>query len=134
MSLQDPVVKVGNWSKYLHIKPRKCPGWCLFFTFLLAMVACTCAAQKTPLLAPDGMERLDDLNFDNLNTRDELPHQSVYGFTQDTTGFMWIATYGGLSRFDGYRLINYTHDPARPESLRDNNIRVLLPQSTVISG
>src|SRR5436190_23415053 len=70
---------------------------------------------------------LADLSFDNLGAREGLPHDSVYAFTQDSAGYLWIATFGGLARFDGYRMRAYTHDPNNPASIPDNNIRVLLP-------
>jgi signal transduction histidine kinase/ligand-binding sensor domain-containing protein len=34
-------------------------------------------------------------------TDDGLPHNSVGGVLQDSTGFLWLATLGGLARFDG---------------------------------
>jgi len=72
---------------------------------------------------------LADLNFEVMGTAQGLPHDSVYGFAQDSRGFLWIATFGGLSRYDGYRLRNYTHDSHNPASLPDNNIRLLLPRA-----
>jgi signal transduction histidine kinase/ligand-binding sensor domain-containing protein len=34
-------------------------------------------------------------------TDDGLPHNSASGVLQDSAGFMWLATVGGLARFDG---------------------------------
>ena len=34
-------------------------------------------------------------------TDDGLPHNSVSRVLQDSTGFLWLATLGGLARFDG---------------------------------
>jgi diguanylate cyclase (GGDEF)-like protein len=67
------------------------------------------------------------MNFEVMGAKQGLPHDSVYGITQDTRGFLWIATFGGLSRYDGYQLRNYVHDEHDPSSLPDNNIRVILP-------
>lgn len=36
-------------------------------------------------------------------TDDGLPHNTVTGLLQDDRGYIWIATAGGLSRFDGQR-------------------------------
>lgn len=38
---------------------------------------------------------------------DGLPHNSVKRIFQDKKGFLWIATWEGLSRFDGYSFKNY---------------------------
>ncbi|HEY4354728.1 MAG TPA: diguanylate cyclase [Acidobacteriaceae bacterium] len=79
--------------------------------------------------APPGeaLANLADLNFEVLGAKQGLPHDSVYGFAQDKRGFLWIATFGGLSRFDGYRLHNYIHNEQDTSSLPDNNTRLLLP-------
>ena len=67
------------------------------------------------------------MNFTVMRTQQGLPHDSVYAFTQDTFGYIWIATFGGLTRYDGVHLRNYIHDTRDPHSLPDNNVRVLLP-------
>jgi diguanylate cyclase (GGDEF)-like protein len=69
---------------------------------------------------------LADLSFDGPDVKQGLPHNSVYDFAQDSRGLMWIATFGGLARYDGYRLRTYLHDASDPSSLPDNNVRLLL--------
>lgn len=46
----------------------------------------------------------------NYQTDDGLPHNNVRAITADTTGFLWIATWDGLSRFDGHEFKNYFHN------------------------
>jgi diguanylate cyclase (GGDEF)-like protein len=92
-----------------------------------ALQCATVTAQTDFTLSAQTLESVSDLDFGSLNTRDTLPHQSIYGFTQDTRGFVWIATYGGLSRFDGSHLHTYTHDSKAPNSLPNNSVRALLP-------
>src|SRR5687767_1830498 len=46
----------------------------------------------------------------------------VGGITQDTNGYMWIATSGGLYRHDGYRFRLYANDPANPGSLASSRL------------
>ena len=36
-----------------------------------------------------------------------MPNNLVKGITQDLTGFIWIATDGGISRFDGKNFVNF---------------------------
>ena len=43
-----------------------------------------------------------DINFKHLNTEKGLPSNITYSLTQDSTGFIWIASSDGLARFDGY--------------------------------
>ncbi len=57
------------------------------------------------LLAQDGFA------ITEFSTRDGLPHNNVKHIAQDSTGFLWLATWDGLSRFDGYEFRNYYHNP-----------------------
>lgn len=45
-----------------------------------------------------------------LNKKVGLPSQSVYHLHQDKTGFIWFASDVGLTRFDGFRFVNYYSD------------------------
>lgn len=44
-----------------------------------------------------------------LTDEDGLPDMEIYGLYQDTKGYMWIATDGGLCRYDGKNITTYTH-------------------------
>jgi ligand-binding sensor domain-containing protein len=50
----------------------------------------------------------------------------VQDILQDSIGFMWFATQGGLHRFDGQNFISYNHDPNDPNSLLSNYIEDIL--------
>lgn len=39
--------------------------------------------------------------FDHVTTKDGLPSNTIYCTLQDRTGFMWVGTRDGLSRYDG---------------------------------
>ncbi len=52
-----------------------------------------------------------------LTTENGLPHNHVQSITQDSTGFLWVATWDGLCRYDGYEFRNYFHNPADSTSL-----------------
>jgi diguanylate cyclase (GGDEF)-like protein len=98
--------------------------------FVAATAQQTSQASRPPLTATapgDKLAQLADLNFDLMGAKQGLPHDSVYAFAQDTRGFLWIASFGGLSRYDGYTLHNFVHSEHDPSSLPDNNIRVVLP-------
>jgi ligand-binding sensor domain-containing protein len=47
-----------------------------------------------------------------FTTQDGLPHNQVRCMAQDHFGFLWIASWDGLSCYDGSRFRNYYHDPA----------------------
>lgn len=44
--------------------------------------------------------------FDHITTTDGLPSNTIYCTLQDRTGFMWIGTRDGLSRYDGNSFIH----------------------------
>ncbi|MBQ8811657.1 MAG: response regulator [Bacteroidales bacterium] len=48
--------------------------------------------------------------FKSLSVGDGLPHSDVNAIVQDSTGYLWFATYGGLCKYDGYRLKVYRSD------------------------
>jgi len=64
----------------------------------------------TPLLS-------QNFNIKTFTTETGLPHNNVKSIVQDKTGFLWIATWDGLSRFDGYEFKNYFHKPDDSTSL-----------------
>lgn len=51
--------------------------------------------------------KAQQLPFRNYSLRDGLLSNSVYIFFQDRSGYLWAATDGGLSRFDGKHFTNY---------------------------
>jgi len=46
--------------------------------------------------------------FYNLNVEDGLVQSQPRDLVQDRMGHLWIATLGGLSRYDGQNMVNYT--------------------------
>lgn len=43
--------------------------------------------------------------FDSWNTENGLPQNSVNDILQTRDGYLWLATFGGLVRFDGIRFV-----------------------------
>lgn len=56
-------------------------------------------------------------HFIHYSTSDGLPSNEVYETLQDDDGYLWIATDGGVSRFDGYEFKNYTIEDGLPENV-----------------
>ncbi len=49
----------------------------------------------------------------------------VGGITQDNNGYMWIATSGGLYKYDGYRFRLFVNDPANSNSLTSSRLETV---------
>ena len=79
------------------------------------------AAPPSSGLAVDG----GPLLFERIGNRDQVPDNVVSGIAQDGEGLLWIATTGGLVRFDGYRFRLYRADDADPRCLPGNVVRVV---------
>jgi len=45
-------------------------------------------------------------------SRDGIGHDHVRSIVADSSGFIWLATWDGLTRYDGSDFVNYFHDPA----------------------
>jgi ligand-binding sensor domain-containing protein/signal transduction histidine kinase len=58
-----------------------------------------------------------DIRFTHLSTEHGLSQSRVDHMLQDRRGFIWIGTYNGLNRYDGYRFKTYKPDPDDPNRL-----------------
>ena len=55
-----------------------------------------------------------DLRFQHFNINDGLPQNSVTCINTDRFGFLWIGTFDGLCRYDGYEFKTYRSEPGNP--------------------
>ena len=63
--------------------------------------------------------------FEHLSNQQGLSQNSISSIVQDKKGFIWIGTYDGLNRYDGYNIKLYRNDPNLPFSIADNYIKTL---------
>ena len=63
--------------------------------------------------------------FNHFNIQNGLIMNNVEFIHIDMDGFVWLGTYAGLQRFDGYEFRNYTFDPGNPTSISDNFISTI---------
>jgi signal transduction histidine kinase/ligand-binding sensor domain-containing protein/DNA-binding response OmpR family regulator len=68
--------------------------------------------------------------FETLTVSDGLVSNEANVFLQDRQGFLWIGTFGGLSRFDGASFTNFLHDPTDSTSLTQNKVNSLFEDRT----
>ena len=57
-------------------------------------------------------------SFINFSIEDGLAQSQVLSIYQDPKGYLWMGTYGGLSRYDGKNFVNYSKE----DGLIDNRI------------
>lgn len=83
----------------------------LFFAFLMLICAQSMPGQGYPVTFYDLAQGLSN--------------NSVLTMYQDTNGFMWVGTYDGLNRYDGYEFKVYRNRLGDATSLISNNVYCL---------
>jgi signal transduction histidine kinase/ligand-binding sensor domain-containing protein len=78
---------------------------CLFFLLLLLLLLPGAGQAQGPLTRQGPRECY---LYTQLDDDDGLPQNSVMAaFVDSLTGFLWIATQGGIARYDGHTVLNY---------------------------
>ncbi len=67
-----------------------------------------------------------DLRFEHITTDDGLSKASVTCILQDQQDFMWIGTFNGLNRYDGYDFTVYQYNQNNPHSISHNYISSMI--------
>jgi len=99
----------GSETKLRCYSPQSAVrGFCL----LLGLLSTWCGAEE---------ERTYTVT--TWSTKDGLPADRVRHLCLDRHGFMWIATFNGVSRFDGVRFRN--HDASNTPGLANNQVNAL---------
>lgn len=73
-------------------------------TVLLAAVFCLLSSVQEAFSS--------NLVFRPISSVTSLPTNEIRKLYQDSEGFLWISTYSGLVRYDGYDIVSYKIDPA----------------------
>ena len=74
------------------------------------------------------MESISDFQIVSWTTEDGLPQNSVNDIIQTRDGYIWLATYGGLVRFDG--LTFKTFHIGNTRGLESNRLKTLLESNS----
>jgi ligand-binding sensor domain-containing protein len=70
-----------------------------------------------------------DIKFEHITVEQGLSNNKIRCTIQDKYGFIWIGTYEGLNRFDGYEFKIFRNDPEDSTSLSSNWITDLFEDS-----
>lgn len=85
------------------------------YTLLLSILLSTTAMTAQPT----------NYQFRHLTVDEGLAHTDATCIAQDTNGFIWIGTYFGLNRFDGYELKSYVNENKSTQSAYRNRINAM---------
>ena len=61
-----------------------------------------------------------------LSTHNGLPTSMIHCVAQDETGFLWLGTYTGLYRYDGYQSLPFKNDASHPQLMPGGEVIALL--------
>jgi ligand-binding sensor domain-containing protein/two-component sensor histidine kinase len=65
----------------------------------------------------------------SLTTEDGLSINSITQIVQDSKGFIWVGTYNGLHRYDGYNFKIFLPDPQNSGSISNHSITAIYEDS-----
>ena len=67
-----------------------------------------------------------EIRLEALNIPDAPPLATIDCIYEDSRGFLWLGSYSGLHRLDGYSLTSFYYDPKDSLSISDHKIKKLL--------
>jgi ligand-binding sensor domain-containing protein len=62
------------------------------------------------------------VSIDHFSDEDGLTHSSILKILQDRKGFIWLATYDGMVKFDGYKFKSIKVQPQDSITLKSNRV------------
>jgi putative response regulator receiver domain protein len=62
-----------------------------------------------------------------ISVNDGLPDNSINDLVEDEYGFIWIATWNGLARFDGKYIVSYRHEGGETPNYLSDMVRCIKP-------
>jgi len=112
---RNPVTWLGGFAPVLFlIRPTPLLTTNGIIRKILPLLLCFLwfrAEGQTDLKIPEGYRSR------TFTREDGLPYNHVMKIVQDQSGFLWIATWDGLSRYDGYEFKNYFPKPGDSTSV-----------------
>ena len=81
------------------------------------------------LLVITGKTQNFNPRFEQLPGDVVLSHTSITNILQDHQGFLWLGTWWGLIKYDGYNAKQYKQEPGNINGLESNKINILFEDS-----
>ena len=68
------------------------------------------------------LEGQQNFSVEHFLVEDGLPHNTISQIIQDKKGFIWLATFNGLSKYDGYTFQNFKPQSSDKVLMKNNRI------------
>jgi ligand-binding sensor domain-containing protein len=105
---------------FVKFYPLCKPVFVTLFYFLYA-----CAAQAQVITRPVQAPQAKQYVFTHLNSFNGLASNIVSNVIQDKRGFVWLATYDGLQRYDGNKFLTFRNEQGNPKSIPNNVVNII---------
>ncbi|MBK9256652.1 MAG: response regulator [Saprospiraceae bacterium] len=89
----------------------------------------TCGVLFFVLLNENLKAQYFKTEFEYLSASDGLAQNHVFNIGQDSDGFMWFCTMGGLSRYDGFSFLNFTYSEEDSTTISASHTDMFLEDS-----
>lgn len=100
-------------------------GWGHIVAIVGALLFAFLAGPLPALAQPSAQPPMvKDFAYDRWTTNEGLPHNSVQNIVQTREGYLWLATWEGLARYNGTRFTTFSRDSNPP--LPDNGVTSIL--------
>jgi signal transduction histidine kinase/ligand-binding sensor domain-containing protein/CheY-like chemotaxis protein len=87
------------------------------------LVACAATAMLSAVaLAGAPTPATRPMYFEHLTMRDGLSMSTIYCILQDSQGYIWLATEGGLNRYDGYTVRQFRRERGNEHGLASDYV------------
>lgn len=105
----------------MNIKKENLFKECCLYVALILLSATPALAQDEQVTKPTILSsEAPSLRFEHLGLEEGMAQASANSIMQDSKGFLWIATQGGLHRYDGHEFKVYAETPFDTTSLSEN--------------
>ncbi len=79
-------------------------------------------------------QAVESVSHQAWSTEEGLPQASVHSIFQSHDGYLWIATEGGVARFDGYNFVQLGHDTSPAFTSNDTSSIAETPRGVLWFG
>lgn len=111
----------------------------LLFSFRISGFVCRCRIYPVLICCLIFLQycyvipaRAQQMNIRKYSIQNGLVNNDILNIYQDSQGFIWLCTRGGLSRYDGSRFFNYTEENGLTNDMI-NDIVEIAPQEFIIA-
>ena len=116
MNLGPPLYFFFFYDYYYKMKKKYYINGIIFFIVLFV--------SGNRLLKPlDPSKEIHEYNYEVFSTDNGLPQSSVMSIIQASDGYLWMATYEGVARFDGVQF--QVMDRSNTPEMESNRIKLV---------